>query len=52
MKRTKETLSEHMVNNYRSKIPLKILQEMYPVVDSGRLGWALVIIIFTSGLIQ
>lgn len=52
MKPTKETLSEHMVNNYRSKIPLIELQKMYPAIDTERLGWALVFCIFISGFIK
>ena len=51
MKITESTYSDWMVDNYRSRIPLKELQVMYPMIDVDRLGWFLVSYIFVLGLL-
>lgn len=47
-----EDYEKRLIDNYRSKIPLLELQKMYPVIDTERLGWALVFCIFISGFIK
>lgn len=37
-------------DNYRSKYTKEQMCEMYPTIDSYRLGWALVSCIFVLGL--
>ena len=37
-------------DNYQSKYTKEQMQEMYPMIDSNRLGWFLVVYVFIIGL--